>query len=138
MCVCVCVCICVCAQVKELQKKIQSMEAQIQEVEGLKHRLLAEQRTALDWREKWNYQVRTAPDRTCTSTHCIQAQHPLHTRKFVRAASSKIQATASRHTGYLPGSYVITTLHKPCGNFTFTSHKHCLPLRSSTVGKFAG
>ncbi|KAJ9516265.1 hypothetical protein QJQ45_001112 [Haematococcus lacustris] len=43
-------------QVRDLQHKVSLMEAQLQEVEQLKLRLLAEQRAATDWKERWNYQ----------------------------------------------------------------------------------
>lgn len=43
-------------QVRDLQHRIGVLEAQLQEVDELKRRLTAEQRTANEWKEKWNYQ----------------------------------------------------------------------------------
>jgi hypothetical protein len=44
-------------QVRDLQHKVSVLEAQLQEVEELKRRLLAEQRMATDWKERWNFQA---------------------------------------------------------------------------------
>jgi hypothetical protein len=44
-------------QVRDLQHKVHALESQLQEVESLKQRLVAEQHLATEWKERWNFQV---------------------------------------------------------------------------------
>lgn len=44
------------AQLKDLQHRNHVLQAQVQELEDVKRRLQVEQRTATEWREKWNLQ----------------------------------------------------------------------------------
>lgn len=45
-------------QVRDLQHKVSVLESQLQELDEARRRAVAGERTALDWKEKWNYQVR--------------------------------------------------------------------------------
>jgi hypothetical protein len=45
------------AHVRDMQHRISVLEAQLQEVDEIKRQLVAEQRSANDWKDKWNYQV---------------------------------------------------------------------------------
>jgi len=42
--------------VRDLQHKVGVLEAQLQETDELKRRVVAGERTATEWKEKWNYQ----------------------------------------------------------------------------------
>lgn len=50
-------CPCCTSQVRDLQHKVGVMEAQLMEVDDLKRRLGMEQRSATEWKERWNFQV---------------------------------------------------------------------------------